>query len=140
MRRFSRYAAALSAAIVLTALSATSAPDDASIGEAPRWIKGNKEPDHADSVYVLNDCTYLEHEVMQKENGGECQRHNCRNRKDQSKRRMLLKALSRIVETRRLIHLVIAVHQTQIGSKETTCYRHQITRQICRTGFMLPTA
>lgn len=98
--------------------------------------------DHADSTYVLSD--YLKHELMQKENDGKYQPGGrpggqIRNKKTK-KRRKLLKALSRIFETRRLIHLVIAVNQTQAGSEETTFYRYQITRQICQAGIMLPTA
>ena len=55
-------------------------------------------------------------------------------------RRKLLKALSRKVETRRLIRLLIAMHQKQVGSQETISYRKQIRNQISQAGIILPTA
>jgi hypothetical protein len=87
-----------------------------------------------------DDCNNLEYFVTQRtawgEVGGRRHRREVRLTK---KRRMLLTALSRTFETRRLTRLVIAMYQKRIVSHETTCYRYQITRQICRTGIMLPT-
>jgi hypothetical protein len=104
-------------------------------------------------AYVVMDCGNSEREIPQREildkhqSLDHSRRSQNGDKQGKSKksiviltRRVLLKALPRKAEVRQFIHLVVAVHQKQIRSRETICYRYQIRRRISQARIILPAA